>query len=340
MSYRTLLSVSLLLLAGFVATPALAQRPFGKLRKNREESRQVREESRVRGDWFPRIFAGDEETDQAPDPDELFPWGETRRGDRPSALRPTSSTDARLQAELRRSREIIAHQQRLLRLQQEQFDGYMNRKRLINPIPAVPDPEEPALVRPQRTINDYFESAKPMVGKGAPQTLGLLVEQTADEDSPRGLRVLTVDSRGAAAAAGIQPGDTILSVGGIKTRHEEELNGIVEVMKPGDQIEVEIRRNGRNKKYLVQFGDPPATDDAADAGELPSPSVETAGELSRASGTLSPRPRLMRIPVSGNDRLRSVLVSMEPIPDTASPLPVVRTASLQNSVLKSVLVRD
>ncbi len=143
----------------------------------------------------------------------------------------------------------------------------------------------------------------PVAGPGSagrPRHLGLRVVQASDNQDAAGLLIEQVDPQGAGAVAGLRRGDVIVSVGGIEARNEADLTSIAKIMQPGDQVEFEILRRGQPKKILVQFGDVPD------------------GETEMEKGPVR------------NGR----------IGDITSPAPVTHIASLNDGVLKSVLVRD
>ena len=148
MSYHVRVSLMTLVVSVSLVPAALAQRPFDKLKQNWEESRP-------RGEFLRKIF-GDDEDENIDDDEKKTKTTDLRR--RPTWAGPQPvPADPRIEAELRRSREIIAHQQRLLQLQQDRFETYLNKKTpLANSVPRPPQRND---LNPQRTVNDYFESA-------------------------------------------------------------------------------------------------------------------------------------------------------------------------------------
>ncbi len=76
----------------------------------------------------------------------------------------------------------------------------------------------------------------------------------------QGMVIRQIDPRGAAHSAGLQRGDRILSVGGTAIASQDELAGIIEMLKAGDQIEFEFVRGGKKQKTYVQFGNLPSGD--------------------------------------------------------------------------------
>jgi serine protease Do len=70
-------------------------------------------------------------------------------------------------------------------------------------------------------------------------------------DSPRGALVRMVDRDGPAAAAGIEPGDVIVSFNGKPVQKSDELSAAVSRTKPGTRAPVEVVRGGRTQSLTV-----------------------------------------------------------------------------------------
>jgi membrane-associated protease RseP (regulator of RpoE activity) len=91
----------------------------------------------------------------------------------------------------------------------------------------------------------------------APGYLGL----TADVKNGR-LEVISVRAGGPADAAGIKPGDRLVSVGGVEVATLDDLGEIVDKLPAGSRIETVVERNGRSQKLGVTLaareGDPMA----------------------------------------------------------------------------------
>ncbi len=80
--------------------------------------------------------------------------------------------------------------------------------------------------------------------------------------------VTQVDKNGNADEAGIRSGDLITQLGGANIGSLEEFKEIVKVLGEGDQMELQISRNGQKKEVTVQYGEMqeiPATE----AGKTP-----------------------------------------------------------------------
>ena len=68
---------------------------------------------------------------------------------------------------------------------------------------------------------------------------------------------MTVDaarSGGAAAKAGIKPGDVIVGVGGQQTADIAQLEDVLTRYLPGDRVKVELLRDGNPRQVLVTLG--------------------------------------------------------------------------------------
>jgi serine protease Do len=70
--------------------------------------------------------------------------------------------------------------------------------------------------------------------------------------SPRGALVSSVDSKGPAAAAGIQPGDVVLAVDGHRIEHFGELSTRISAMRPGSQASLTFWRDRQNRTVGVR----------------------------------------------------------------------------------------
>jgi S1-C subfamily serine protease len=60
----------------------------------------------------------------------------------------------------------------------------------------------------------------------------------------RGIAVSKMSDRGAAAQAGLKPGDVILRVGGAGVRTSKDFGAALATYKPGDTVPVLVRRAG------------------------------------------------------------------------------------------------
>jgi S1-C subfamily serine protease len=77
-------------------------------------------------------------------------------------------------------------------------------------------------------------------------------------DRTDGVLVMTVGPKSPAAAAGLQPGDIILSVGGTPTPTPSDLYAALRQRKPGEKVDVRVLRDGAERTVSVTLGDRPA----------------------------------------------------------------------------------
>lgn len=85
-----------------------------------------------------------------------------------------------------------------------------------------------------------------------------------------GIVILSVRAGGPAEAAGVKPGDRIVSVGGAEVADLDEMSAVVEKVPTGSRVEMVVRRDGREQKLAVTV----AAREPAPAEALPSPREE------------------------------------------------------------------
>jgi len=86
-------------------------------------------------------------------------------------------------------------------------------------------------------------------------SLGIIAETVADASGqPAGAGVVNVKPGGAAAKAGIRPGDVIIGVAGQKIPSVAVLQSVLASRKPGDQVQVRLARNGSETAVFVTLG--------------------------------------------------------------------------------------
>jgi serine protease Do len=81
-------------------------------------------------------------------------------------------------------------------------------------------------------------------------SLGIFVAEEAAETT----RIKTVAPKSGAEAAGVKPGDLLSKVGGKEFRSPGELRPLLRERKPGDPLEVEVRRGTETLKVQVTVG--------------------------------------------------------------------------------------
>lgn len=87
--------------------------------------------------------------------------------------------------------------------------------------------------------------------KPDPLAWGYLGVQFANQGS---LQIGIVQPGTAAAKAGIQAGDDLVSVGSLKARSYEEVVGHISSFRPGTQLKVVVKRHGETKEFTVKLG--------------------------------------------------------------------------------------
>lgn len=97
--------------------------------------------------------------------------------------------------------------------------------------------------------------------------LGLKLEVVEPADAKKlgiegGLKVTRVDEKSPAAAAGFEVGDVILSAGQDTVATIEQMRGVMDRKRPGDELSFGVRRaNGRSEPLIVTLGSVADKDD-------------------------------------------------------------------------------
>jgi S1-C subfamily serine protease len=91
-----------------------------------------------------------------------------------------------------------------------------------------------------------------------------------------------------AANAGMKAGDVLLAVGDTKTETSEEFVAAIRAGKPGDRVNIKLRRDGKEMTVVVKLGEPPSSpaeggtkppkESAPKGQKPPQPAVELAPE--------------------------------------------------------------
>ncbi len=77
---------------------------------------------------------------------------------------------------------------------------------------------------------------------------------TSAEGADSGVTVHVAPPAGAAARAGVRPGDVIVSVNGDRTPTLDELENLLIDYRPGERVEVELRRHSQFRQVIVRLG--------------------------------------------------------------------------------------
>ena len=98
--------------------------------------------------------------------------------------------------------------------------------------------------------------------------IGNLDEEQAQAfglDSPEGALVASVDPQTPAAQSGVEHGDVIVAVDGIKVKETRDLINYVSNKGPGATVSLDILRGGKHLDRKVKLGERPGTDDEPEA---------------------------------------------------------------------------
>ena len=104
---------------------------------------------------------------------------------------------------------------------------------------------------------------------------------------PRGAKLVKPMPGGPAEAAGLQPGDILVSLDGVEIESVKALTETMSKKAAGTEIKLAILRAGREKRLALKLGARPAQLAAAKpAADAPLPMLDTGGRLasSKASG--------------------------------------------------------
>ncbi|MDE3090099.1 MAG: PDZ domain-containing protein, partial [Chloroflexota bacterium] len=81
-----------------------------------------------------------------------------------------------------------------------------------------------------------------------------------------GARVVQLDDNSPASKAGLQVGDVITAVGGVKIDASHSLGDLVQAKKPGDTIDLAVTRGTQNLTITVTLGASPQNSSTAYLG--------------------------------------------------------------------------
>jgi putative serine protease PepD len=106
---------------------------------------------------------------------------------------------------------------------------------------------------PSNTVRDI---AQQLIESGSAEHafLGVTMSQVQE-----GVRIEDVRSGSPADDAGIRAGDVVTSVAGDRVESPDDLRAAVESRKPGDELALELTRNGNDQTVTVELGERPAS---------------------------------------------------------------------------------
>src|SRR5881397_3446480 len=86
------------------------------------------------------------------------------------------------------------------------------------------------------------------------QAKGYLGVQIRLNPDGKGILIMEVQPDSAAVKAGLQAKDVILKIDGTEPTSLKEFIGILELKQPGDEVMLDILRNGKEKKVKATLG--------------------------------------------------------------------------------------
>jgi PDZ domain len=149
--------------------------------------------------------------------------------------------------------------------------GSANRPNsLTSPADVAKAAVPPVLRQPlaeERTETRDLSIAKPVDTAVVERSFGMKIESKND-----GLYIRRVDRDGNAAQAGLQDGDKLESIGGAPLSSSADLGQIAALLSQGDQIELDLVRDGAPQKVQIQYGKGAGESEASAESENPAAS--------------------------------------------------------------------
>ncbi len=154
--------------------------------------------------------------------------------------------------------------------------------------------------------------------KRPPGYLGAVVDDR--EDRGRGVRVLDVRPGSPADLAGLNRGDLVTGVAGVRVRQTEDLADIMAVFPAGSRVAFDVMRDGRTEKLDVVLGQRESPTDVPlpipEAVPLPLPEPEADPNVSPAPAAAPPAP---------SDATQAEAVPAKPVKDLTAEVELLRT---------------
>ena len=99
-------------------------------------------------------------------------------------------------------------------------------------------------------IQNGYIAGRPQIGISG---LNVTEQQSAAYGIPQGVRVMDVDSRSNAAAAGVQVNDIITAINGTEVTDMDGVNAVKDELKAGDTVTLKLYRMSTGKTVTVSF---------------------------------------------------------------------------------------
>jgi membrane-associated protease RseP (regulator of RpoE activity) len=136
------------------------------------------------------------------------------------------------------------------------------------------------------------ESESPWSTRVNPPPAAAYLGATTDDaaDRGRGTRVLKVAPGSPAERVGLQPGDLITGLGGVRVRTTDDLASIMEAVKPGMTLTLELQRGEQRMKRDVTFVQRPDGKRPPPPPKPPSTEERAADVQPKGDGEVPPKP--------------------------------------------------
>jgi S1-C subfamily serine protease len=105
--------------------------------------------------------------------------------------------------------------------------------------------------------SDSIKTVVPLLVRDGKIQRAYLGLSSSEDPSRPGALVRTVNDGTPAARAGVRPGDLVVAIGSTRVRNPSDLGEAVNAAKPGDTVQLEIRRGGDTRKVDVKLGERP-----------------------------------------------------------------------------------
>jgi putative serine protease PepD len=103
-------------------------------------------------------------------------------------------------------------------------------------------------------VDTVKQVARQLISGGKVQHAFLGVQVSEQTGSPSGTRIASVVSGSAAAKAGLEAGDVIVSVDGRRVASPDQLQAAIAARKPGERVTLSVSRSGNTRTLHVTLG--------------------------------------------------------------------------------------
>ena len=142
------------------------------------------------------------------------------------------------------------------------------RGRLLQP-PGAPGAANPSDAKTAPELVPAGKVVSPSASATPRPYLGITADDTNDRG--RGVRVLQVHADGPSARAGLQTQDLIVAAAEHRIRAVSDMAEILDLLRPGDKLVLDVMRDGKTRKIEVVLGPQPSSASAPPADETSAP---------------------------------------------------------------------